>query len=111
MYVNSFWCDYAQYLLNKHELGGKSAFLSANFTRNADNQTAAFLTFALLDLPLGEAEQHAYKAGGAGEDGGRSMEITANGNIIMFKKVVQEAPLEINNDIIVTHRYVSADSN
>jgi hypothetical protein len=26
----------------------------------------------------------------------------------MFKKVVQEAPLEINNDIMVTHRYIPA---
>ena len=30
----------------------------------------------------------------------------------MFKKVVQEAPLDINSDILVTHRYISAtDSN
>ena len=105
--VNSFWHDYAQYLLQRGDIGGKSFFLSANFTRNIDNQTSSFLTFAILDLPLGEAEPHQYKAG-AGEEGGRSMEITTSGNVIMFKKVVQEAPLEINNDIMVTHRYISA---
>ncbi len=36
------------------------------------------------------------------------MEVKAGSNIIMFKKEVKEAPLEINNDILVTHRYVSA---
>jgi len=65
-------------------LGGKTQFLSANFTRNSDNPTSAFLTFALLDLPLGEAEPHQYKA----NEGGRSMDIKAAGNIILFKKVV-----------------------
>ena len=36
------------------------------------------------------------------------MELKANGNIIIFKKEVKEAPIEITNDILVTHRYVSA---
>jgi hypothetical protein len=109
--VNSFWNDYAQFLLNRSEMGGKTSFLSANFTRNADNQISAFLTLALLDLPFSEAKPHQFTAG-SGEDGGRSMEIKTSGNVIMFKKVVQEAPLEINNDILVTHRYISAtDSN
>jgi hypothetical protein len=39
------------------------------------------------------------------------MEIKTSGNVIIFKKVVQEAPLEINNDILVTHRYISATDN
>ena len=108
--INSFWSDYAEYLLKRGQIGGASAFLSANFTRNSDNQTSAFLTYALLDLPLGEADAHQYKAG-SGEEGSRSMEIKTSGNVIIFKKVVQEAPLEINNDILVTHRYISATDN
>lgn len=28
--------------------------------------------------------------------------------MIMFKKEVREAPLEVSNDILVTHRYVPA---
>jgi hypothetical protein len=63
-----------------------------------------------LDLPLGEAEPHQYRAG-SGEEGSRSMEIKTSGNVIIFKKVVQEAPLDINNDILVTHRYISATDN
>lgn len=103
--VNSFWHDYALYLLNRE---GKQ-FLTANFTRNADNQVSAILTFALLDLPMTEAESHGFKAGSE-QEGGRSMEITAAGNIILFKKEVKEAPLELSNDILVTHRYITANS-
>lgn len=103
---NSFWHDYAQHLLKKAE-DGHHQFLSSNFTRNADNQTAAILTFALMDLPLGEAEPHAYKPV---EGLGRGMEIKPSGNLILFKKEVKEAPLAITNDILVTHRYVSAQS-
>jgi hypothetical protein len=101
--TNLFWLDYASYLLERE---GKQ-FLTANFTRCADNQVSAFLTFALLDLPLTEAESHGFKAGSEAE-GGRSMEITATGNIIIFKKEVKEAPLELSNDILVTHRYIAA---
>ena len=104
--TNLFWLDYATYLLKGSE---RKHFLTANFTRNADNQVSAFLTFALLDLPLTEAESHGFKAGSE-QEGGRSMEITATGNIIMFKKEVKEAPLELSNDILVTHRYIAANS-
>jgi len=104
--VNHFWHDYASYLLNRE---GKQ-FLTSNFTRNADNQVSAILTFALLDLPMTEAESHGYKAGSE-QEGGRSMEITASGNIILFKKEVKEAPLELTNDILVTHRYITANSH
>jgi len=103
---SSFWRDYSQYLLQRSSIGGQRHFLSANFCRNADNQTAAILTFALLDLPLEEAVSHEYKA----SDAGRGMELKPSGNMILFKKEVKEAPLEITNDIMVTHRYVSAAS-
>ena len=76
--------------------------MSANFTRNAENQTAAILTFALLDLPLEEAGSHGYRA----SEVGRGMELKPAGNLILFKKEVREAPLEVTNDILVTHRYV-----
>jgi hypothetical protein len=56
-----------------------------------------------------EAESHGFKAGSE-QEGGRSMEITAAGNIILFKKEVKEAPLELSNDILVTHRYITANS-
>ncbi|TNV74380.1 hypothetical protein FGO68_gene14226 [Halteria grandinella] len=99
--VNAFWHDYAQYLLNRGEEGAAKHFLSANFTKNADNQVSAILTFALLDLPLTDAPSHQTK----GNDG-RGLELKAAGNIIIFRKEVREAPFEVTNDIIVTHRYI-----
>jgi hypothetical protein len=103
---NLFWLDYATYLLNETP---NKQFLTATFTRCADNQASAFLSFALLDLPLTESESHGFKAGSE-QEGGRSMEITAAGNIIIFKKEVKEAPMELANDILVTHRYIAANS-
>jgi hypothetical protein len=35
----------------------------------------------------------------------RSLEITFASNAILFKKEVREAPIELNADILVTHRY------
>jgi hypothetical protein len=97
---SAFWLDYAEYLLQRGD--GRKDFLSSNFTRNAENPTSAILTFALLDLPIDEAGSHGYKP----SEVGRGMELTAAGNVILFKKEVREAPLEITNDILVTHRYV-----
>jgi len=59
------------------------------------------MTFALLDLPF-ESVTHNYKT-----NEGRGVDISANSPIIMFKKEVKEAKLELSNDILVTHRYVS----
>ena len=101
---SSFWLDYAEYLLQRDQLGGKRYFLSANFTRCAENPAAAILAFAVLDLPIDEAASHGYKP----SEVNRGMEITASGNLILFKKEVREAPLEITNDILVTHRYIPA---
>jgi hypothetical protein len=39
------------------------------------------------------------------------MEIKAAGNLILFRKEVREAPLEVTNDIIITHRYISAQGD
>jgi len=33
------------------------------------------------------------------------MELTAAGNVILFKKEVREPPLEVTNDILVTALY------
>jgi hypothetical protein len=90
-------------LLQRNEIGGKQHFLSANFTANSSNPQSALLTFALMDLPMEDAKSHEYKP----SEVGRGMDIKASGNVILFKKEVKEAPLDITNDILVTHRYVS----
>ncbi len=108
--VNSFWADYARFLTSPTTTDSTEGiatrpFLSANFVKNAGNSVSSLLTFALLDLPF-EAESHGYKT-----NEGRGVEIKACSNIILFKKEVREAPLELTNDILVTHRYVEADSH
>ena len=97
--INPFWRDYAEHIAS----GAKTPFLSANFIRNAENTVAALLTFAFLDLPF-EPVNHSYKT-----NEGRGVEISATSSIILFKKEVREAKLELSSDILVTHRYVSTN--
>jgi hypothetical protein len=59
----------------------------------------------LLDLPL-TALSHDFKT-----NEGRGAKIVASGNLILFKKEVKEAAMDIKNDIMVTHRYIKQDSN
>ena len=59
---------------------------------------------AIIDLPF-NAEIHGFKT-----NEGRGVEIKACDNLILFKKEVKEAPLEIANDIMVTHRYTYAQN-
>ena len=64
------------------------------------------MTFALLDLQMESKKSHQYKPNNS-----RGVEIVASSNIIIFKKEVKEAPLELKNDIMVTHRYVPVNNN
>jgi hypothetical protein len=75
--------------------------LSSHFIDNHYNETATILSFALLDLPL----THDTSASHGFNVQDRSLEITAQTNVILFKKEVREAPIELNSDILVTHRY------
>jgi len=63
------------------------------------------LIFALLDLPLFTLEdqkvEHVIKV----QD--RAVEITTATNTIIFTKEVSEAPIMLNTDILVTHRYIA----
>ena len=58
------------------------------------------MALILMDLPI-KASEHQTKS-----TEGRSLEIKVSGNAIVYKKEVREAPLEVKNDILVTHRYV-----
>eukprot|EP00347_Sterkiella_histriomuscorum_P016748 403352004 len=98
-----FWFDYAEHLINKKSL--TSPFLSLNFIQNGSNGLAALMTFAFLDLPI-NAEAHQFKT-----NEGRGLQITANGQLILLKKEVREAPLELTNDILITHRYIKQNDD
>jgi len=79
--------------------------LSVNFFESCCNETSAILIFALLDLPLFTLEdqkvEHVMKV----QD--RALQITTATNTIIFTKEVSEAPIQLNSDILVTHRYVA----
>lgn len=59
MPFNGFWYDYAQYLIESRNDDKSNQFLSVNFIMNGANGLAAFITFALLDLPI-NAESHQF---------------------------------------------------
>jgi hypothetical protein len=61
------------------------------------------MVLAIFDLPH-EATSHNYKSNDV-----RGVEITASGNVILFKKEVKDARLEIKNDIMIIHRYTAGD--
>jgi len=100
MAPSDFWADYAQHLLSNAEREEKQGFLSANFTSAVDSYSSAFFAMAVLDLPF-ECEVHGYKTNES-----RGVEIKAVHNLILFKKEVREAPLDVKTDVIVTHRYI-----
>lgn len=42
---------------------------------------------------------------------GRDVELTPSTDLLLFKKEVKEAKVEINNEIMVTHRYVQVSDH
>ena len=101
--ISDFWVDYAKYLSKRFD--NNEPFLTSNFIKCISDARSALLSFAVLGLQF-ENVSHNYKT-----NEGRGLEITANSHIILFKKEVREAPLELSNDILVTHRYfLSSDS-
>jgi hypothetical protein len=80
-------------------------FLSVNFFQSCSDETSAILIFALLDLPLQASEDQKVEHMMKVQD--RALEITTGTNAIIFTKEVSEAPIQLNSDILVTHRYVA----
>eukprot|EP00347_Sterkiella_histriomuscorum_P022623 403337784 len=101
--INQFFVDYCEYICSGDQAQGKP-FLTSSFIKNADNSASALITFALLDLKF-ESDSHIFVT-----NEGRGLSIQAANNLILFKKEVREAKLEVTNDILVIHRYDKADS-
>jgi len=95
--ISEFWVDYANYLANRTDQN--EPFLTSNFIKCHKDARSALMSLAVLGLQF-ENVSHNYKT-----NEGRGLEISANSHIILFKKEVREAPLELSNDILVTHRY------
>jgi hypothetical protein len=65
--------------------GTMKDFLTSNFTLALGNLNEAALALALIDLPFKE-ESHGFRSGE-----GRSVEIKAAANMVIFLKEIQEA--------------------
>ena len=96
--INGFWVDFASHLVK-----GTLGFLSSNFTLALSNLNEAAIAFALIDLPFKE-ESHGFRSGE-----GRSVEIKAAANMIIFLKEIQEADTNINKNLLVVQRYFEKD--
>jgi hypothetical protein len=61
------------------------------------------LALAFIDLPFKE-ESHGFRSGE-----GRSVEIKAASNMVIFLKEIQEAATDVNKNMLVVHRYFEKD--
>jgi len=94
-----FWIDYGMSFVE-----GKKFFLSSNFIYTCNNLTEIMAALAMLDLPFVSPE-HGYRT-----TEGRSVELKAANNLIIFNKEVKETKEDISNNVLVAQKYVSTDN-
>ena len=99
---SEFWADYAEYITSVEMADGKpkKPFLTQAFTGTYRGLTAIFGALSLLDLPFYSLE-HGFRT-----MEGRSAELKAASNLIIFKKEIKESKGEIRSNILVAMRYV-----
>lgn len=95
--VNSlFFVDLAQ-AYSKSQVA--TCILSPNFIYQTQSTASLLSILAILDLPY-KSMNHKTES-----SGGRGVEITPSTNIIMYQKEVIEAESELDNNLLVIHRY------
>ena len=99
--MTSFWVDLANHLVKSGSVGN---FLSANFIYCSKDETSIVAAIALLDLPW-NTDSHGYKP-----TDNQGLEIKASNNLVIFQKAVKEAEKDLQNDVLVNHRYFQADN-
>ncbi len=87
---SGFWADYAEHVCT----GSKKPFLADSFTSAYHCLTEVVAALALLDLPPLSAE-HGYRT-----LEGRSAELKAASNLVIFKKEIKESKGEIRSNIL-----------
>jgi hypothetical protein len=96
-----FWVDLARHLL---KFGSFANFLSANFIYCLKDETTIVAAISVLDLPF-STESHGFKP-----TENQGLEIKAANNMIIFKKAVKEADLDVQNDVLLIHRYFQTET-
>ncbi len=99
---SEFWADYAEYITTVERAEGKPKrpFLTHQFIGTYHGLTAIIGALSLLDLPYLSAE-HGFRT-----MEGRSAELKAASNLIIFKKEVKESRGDLRTNILVAQRYV-----
>ena len=93
---NLFWSDFAQHIVKTHTTDN---FLSSNFIIAIVNMTESLAALSVLSLPFHPPKNIITPHGGKGN------KIEAAENLILLKKEIKEAEGEINNDLLVIHRF------
>eukprot|EP00830_Metopus_es_P002375 TRINITY_DN1213_c0_g1_i6.p1 TRINITY_DN1213_c0_g1~~TRINITY_DN1213_c0_g1_i6.p1 ORF type:complete len:2229 (-),score=458.73 TRINITY_DN1213_c0_g1_i6:107-6793(-) len=99
---SEYWADYAEYVTRTELKDGKPSkqFITFNFTGAYHNLTEVIGAITLLDLPYRSAD-HGFKT-----LEGRSAELKAASNLVVFKKEIKESKGETRNNILVAQRYI-----
>jgi hypothetical protein len=98
---SEFWADYAEYLVQTILPNQpRKPFLTHNFTGTYRNLTEVIGALSLLDMPF-RSPEHGYRT-----MEGRSAELKAASNMVIFKKEVKECKGDIRSNILVAQRYV-----
>jgi hypothetical protein len=98
IHMTQFWADYANYLLAP--VGKRGSFISDNFVDCSSSKQQVFLIQVVLDLPLVPASNHCFEP-----DEQRGVTIHAASNLLLYKKFIAEADLDLRRDVKVIHRY------
>ena len=93
---NEFWVDFAQHIVYN---GTYDKFMSSNFISATTGHTQAIGVLSVISLPWTAPRQDIKSHGGRGVD------ISAVDNMILFKKEIKEAEAELDNNILVIHRF------
>jgi hypothetical protein len=92
---NLFWTDLAKYWLDNKEITLATDFLSKNILFKINNISELLCILAVLDLPSQPAN-HQFN-----RKDGRSLEIKAKSNLIIFTKEIAETDSKINSNLMI----------
>ena len=94
---NAFWVDFAQHIVDK---GTYEDFMSSNFILATNGHTQTIGVLSVISLPYTSPRQNIKSHGGKGID-----IVSAVDNLILFKKEIKEAEAELDNNLLVIHRF------
>mmetsp|Transcript_11941 Transcript_11941/g.18432 ORF Transcript_11941/g.18432 Transcript_11941/m.18432 type:complete len:157 (-) Transcript_11941:1747-2217(-) len=101
--INRLLVEYLRFLLSEKE----GPFISDAFIDIP--MRYAPVALALISLPF-EADKEENKTHRFKSDGKRGIFVEAASNAVLFKKEIKEGKCSLQNDVMVTHRYISLET-